>query len=80
MPLAMVEYSHTFQNNLQRFEIKTRGKSNLKFSFTLGDSGNNYISLPGQASYSEDSILVQTLTIYFQSDASGDTLEILEWF
>ena len=74
------EYSHSFETNVQRFQIKTRGKSNLKFCFISGDTISNYISLPGKAVYFEDSILVQTLTIYFQTDVSGDILEILEWF
>lgn len=80
MTTAGTEYSHTFTQDVQSFTIKTRNGSNLKFAFVAGQSGTNYISLPGRASYGENSITVNSVTMYFQSDQNGDILEVLEWF
>lgn len=80
MPLANTEYSYILATNTKQILFKTRENSLLKFSFQLGESNINYITVPPGSSYTLEGIdPTINLTLYFQSDNSGETLEIISW-
>lgn len=58
--------------------IRTRGKSILKLSHTLGESGTLYQEIPMNSAYT-DSHSFANLTLYFQSPNAGEVVEIITW-
>lgn len=73
------EYSHTFQDNLKSFIIRTREAFNLQLSFVETESSSNFITLKKNAVYEETNLNITGLTAYFQSDMDNVNLEIIEW-
>ena len=72
------EQSQALPVDSKGFTIKTRGTSELKLSFSVGTSGTNYITIPCGAVYS-DEFFTESLTLYFQSPQTGDTVEIIAY-
>lgn len=80
IPLLGVEQSHTFSSTTKRFSIKLRDTASLKYSYTLGQSGTNYVTVPVGCELTEDNLaLAGSLTIYFQTNKNSQTLEIKSW-
>lgn len=80
IPLANTEQSFTFPAGTKRFAVKIRASAKLKISYVSGMSGTNYIFIPIGCEYTEiDLDLTTGLPIYFQSESSGETLEIIAW-
>jgi len=80
MASANTEYSHTFPINTKKSKIKVRGKGRLRYSFSVGQSGTVYFTVPkGAETEFDDLDLTSTITIYFQSDTAGEKLEVLSW-
>lgn len=80
--LANTEYSVTLPTGTKRILLKVRGyASTLKFSWTAGTSGSNYITLERGCSYTEEFIELTTTnrTIYFQSSKANVVIEVLTW-
>ena len=75
---ANVEESYTFPAGTKRFILRSRSKGNMKVSYTLGDSSVNYMTVYAGNYYEELNIDFGD-TIYFQTDKSSDTIEILSW-
>lgn len=73
---AGVEYSQVLPSNVKSFTIKTRTNGVLKLSTVATESGTNYVTIKGNAVYSEDKFYT-SLTLYFQSDKDGETVEII---
>jgi len=65
-------------SNTKRFILKTRGSAVLKLSYTLGESGTDFITINKNAVY-EDSEFYAAQTIYFQSPVNGDVVEIITY-
>lgn len=80
MTNANTEYSYALPANTKKFQFKERaGASSVKYSFTSGESGTVYVTLPvGSTKYFEGSWL-RGLTVYFQCPDAGKVLEIEVW-
>jgi len=80
IPTANTEQSFAFPNDTKKISFKLRGNGKLKYAYTSGQSGTNFITAyPGNTVTITDILLTAGLTIYFQSTKSGEVLEILSW-
>lgn len=70
------EQNQVLPTNTKEFIIKSRANSVLKLAYTTGESGTKFITIPKGGVYT-DSNLYTTLTIYFQSPQTSDTVEIV---
>jgi len=74
------EYSQALPANSKRITIRARTKTHdFKFSYTSGQSGGVYMSLPGGDHYWEDMLNLTSKTLYFQSTTAGAVLEVVAW-
>lgn len=60
------------------YMIRTRGSGSLKLSHVSGESGSKYLTVPARATH-VDSHSYSNLTIYFQSPAAGEIVEVVAW-
>ena len=79
VPSANTEQSFAFPLATKKFSIQARGTGKIKFSFSPGTSGTNYFTVFAGNSYLEESIILTSKTIYFQTNKSGETIEIISW-
>jgi len=79
-PTADTEVSLALQTNLKAITIRARTISTVKFSFTSGESGTTFITIPPGASYSQNQLGLSSATLYVQTDIDSNTLEILEYY
>lgn len=79
MPLAGSEYSLALPNAVHKFTIRARVLSELKIAFAAGDTDLVWLTVPPGCGFSEDYVSTKDVTIYLQSDASGNVAEILTW-
>lgn len=80
IPSASTEYSHALNSNLKQVIIRCRGAGALKISFTSGESGTKYFSIPKGCSLTLTEIDFTSTTLYVQSDKASQTVEILELY
>ena len=80
MATADTEYSYTIPDNAKRIEFKLRAlNALLKYSFTSGESGTTYITVPyGDTVVIEDAKLGGKI-LYVQSPTASQTLETRIW-
>lgn len=74
---ADTEYSQLLPEYCAYFSIKCRDANDLKLSFSLGDSGTNYILLPSGSNYSHYIQFVGSKALYFQTPTAGAVVEIV---
>lgn len=81
MPVAGTEYSYTFPTGTRKFSVKARLRDNLQYSYTAGQSGTTFITIPNNNwGGEEDLLLTAPRTLYIQSATQGgQTLEVLYW-
>ena len=80
IPLANTEVSQVLSANVKRLEIRARQlNANLQFAFTAGQSNITFISIPGAATFSIDSLDLVGATLYIQSDKASTVVEVLEF-
>ena len=72
------EQSQALPANTREYIIKTRGNTLLKLAFISTESGTNFITIPKGAVF-EDSNFTSSLTLFFQSTATGDIVEIIAY-
>ena len=78
--LANTEVSQVLPSNTKQFTITVRNStSKLQFSFTLGGSGTNYITVPRGSSYKQEGLNTSSITLYFQTNQPSQVVEILSW-
>jgi hypothetical protein len=78
--LADTEYSQALSSFSGKFEIKPRDPStDIKVSFTSGQSGSLYWTIFGGASDENIGPFAGVKTVYFQSATAGAIVEILEF-
>jgi len=65
--------------NTKRFTIKNRTNGLIKLSYAVAQSGISYFSMEPGTTYDETEIGAANLTLYFQSPAANQILEILSW-
>lgn len=75
---ANTEQSQVLPADTKEYLIKSRGNAVLKLAFVATESGTNYITIPKNGVW-VDSNFTNSLTVYFQSPQSGDTVEIVAW-
>ena len=79
-PVAInTEFSQLLSDGVKRLIIRSRGNGELKVSFQLGNSGTEYITIPCGATYSEENLNLNGVTLYLQTNKSAEVVEILEW-
>lgn len=80
MATAGTEYSAVLPTGTTQFEIRSRLYGKLQFSYTSGQSGTVYRTLPQGCAYSEAGLLLSApLDIYVQSTKDNDVLEVVSW-
>lgn len=77
--VANTEQSHTFPAGSRSIQVKARGGSKLKMSFSPGTSGTTYQTIWPGAVYSQENIGATSTTIYFQSPVAGLVVEMTSW-
>jgi hypothetical protein len=75
---ANTEVSHSLGASTKSFLIRVRGLARLQLSYTSGDSGTTFVTVPKGCNYSEGGIDFSGV-LYFQTDKPTQTVEILEW-
>lgn len=72
--LANTEFSQALPGNCKEFFLKARGNAKIQVSYTSGDSGLNFITVPPGAVFNDENFYVSQ-TIYFQTN-KPDVIEI----
>jgi hypothetical protein len=76
--LADVEQSLSINGTIVGYMIKSRGGKNIKLSHIFGESSVKFLTIrPGSIYIDEHRY--NNLTLYFQSPAAGDIIEIITW-
>jgi hypothetical protein len=75
---ANTEYSQSIPEYTSKIMIKCRTSSAIKLSYTSGESGSLYMTIPSGQTYWDDNIGTAS-TIYLQSTSAGVVAEILCW-
>lgn len=78
IPTANIEVSQIMPVNTKGFLVRSRNRSTLKIAYNLGDTNTQYLTLKPGAVY-DDKNYYSTLTVYFQSSANGETVEIVAY-
>ena len=79
MANANTEYNYALPANTKGFVIKLRAQSALlKLSFTSGQSGTTYVTIPQNDRYNsfDYNVDLDSKTIYFQSPSASQIAEI----
>lgn len=80
MPTAATEYSIALPAGCRQFQIKLRSSAVLKLSYTSGQSGISYITVPRHCFYAESDLKLDgSVTIYVQSSTALQELEVVAW-
>lgn len=77
-PTANTEVSQALSTGVKSFLIRVRGNARLQLAFVATESGTKYITVPPGVSYHEDRLNFSG-TLYFQTNKSAQTVEIIEW-
>lgn len=78
VPTSGIEQSYSLPANTREFILKARGLSTVQFAYNSGDSGSQFVSLPPGCIFTEND-LPSSVTIYYQTTKSGETVEVLSW-
>lgn len=77
--LANTEYSQALPADTKEFLLRCRVNAVTKFAFIATQSGTNYIEVPVGTSFSQTGVKLTGITIYFQTNVPGATVELLVW-
>lgn len=76
---ADTEYSQALPENTFKVMIKARSTTAaMKLSYTSGESGTTYFTIPAGQTYWDDNINTSQ-TVYLQSPTAGTVAEIMAW-
>ena len=79
LPTINTEVPHALQSDLRALLVRSRTLADIKFAFTVAESGTNYVTIKSGAVLFLNDIQFTSKTIYFQSD-TVTTLEVLELY
>lgn len=80
MPLSDTEYSQAFPSGTKKFSIKIRSLNTiLQFTFTAGESGTTYSTIPYGSAYNASGVNMTGKTIYLQSSRASQVVEVTIW-
>jgi len=72
------EASQALTAGTKQFTIRVRGNSELKLSYTSGQSGTLFITIPKRTAYTVSDINFNG-TLFFQTSTGSQIVEIEEW-
>lgn len=74
------EQSVALQSGLKQLIVRARSpiNANIQFAFNSGESGTNFLTIPGGASLSLKDTNFNSKTLYLQSDKNNTIVEILQ--
>jgi len=72
------EYEITLPTYYKKILVQARQYTTIKFSFTKGESGTEYITVKPGTAYWEDNIRAVE-NLYVQSPTAGTTVEVIVW-
>ena len=73
------EFSHTFQDGIKGFILRSREKTEVKISFTATESGTDYLTLLPRCVLDQDGLEFTGKSIYIQSP-NTTVIEIVEFY
>jgi len=77
---ANTEFSQVLSAGTKQLLIRVRGTAKLQYTFTTGESGSKFITIPRSNTRHISSLdLPSGATIYMQVDKASQTVEIEEW-
>lgn len=79
MPNSGTEYAQALGANTKQFLVRMRNRARAKLSFTLNGTDTLFFTLEPGAVYFEKNLNLSSVTLYVQSEASGQVAEVLEW-
>ena len=80
VPTANTEQSLVIPAGTKRLEIKSRNRSKIQVATSNGASGTTFFTIPmGVRHVVTDLNLTSSVTLYFQMNKAGDTLEVYTW-
>jgi hypothetical protein len=80
MASANTEYSYAVPADTRKLTIKLRDSGyDLKLAYTQGQSGTTYILIPAGSTKTIENIYIKGVTLYFQTDADTQVLEVEVW-
>lgn len=75
--LANTEYFFALPDSTKRFTIRLRqNDSSLRVKY---EAGGDFILIPRGASYEEDQLLTNSITLYFETEVNNRVVEIIYW-
>lgn len=78
-PAANTEVSQALPANTKKLLIRCRGNARVQFTFTSGQSGTNFVTISSGSMYAQDLLLLNSITLYLQTNLPSQTVEILVW-
>ena len=78
---ADTEFSQALTEGTKKIMIRARESGvRIKMAFTSGQSGTNYITIPSNATFTENELTLGSgFTLYMQTNKASEVVEILEW-
>ena len=73
------EVSHALSSNLKGLIVRARDIADTKISFTSGESGTKYVTIPKRAALELNDLSFASETLYLQTSIAT-TVEILELY
>lgn len=78
VPSSNTELSYSLPTDTKRFIMRSRIGSKIQLSYISGESNVEFITINAGCVYEETGIITNS-TLYFQTNKSSDTIEILSW-
>lgn len=78
--IAGTEFSQALTASTKQLMIRCRQAFDIQFTFTSGESGSKYITIPRNVTYKVENIDLASATIYMQvPGGTSKDIEIEEW-
>jgi hypothetical protein len=79
MPLANTEYSYAIPANTTILKFRSRESGRVRFAYISGGTSSTFFTLSMGATYEVQNINSVGNTLYFQSNKTGEVIEIEGW-
>lgn len=73
----LTEFSQLLSDGVKKIIIRSRGNSDILVSFESGMS--EFFTIPCGATYSDDNLNLNNVTLYLKTSKASEIVEILEW-
>jgi len=78
-PTANTEVSQALPTGTKQLLIRVRARARAQFSFVSGESSTKYITIRPGTVYKAEGLKLTGQTLYIQTDAASQTIEIETW-